>query len=108
MGEAKRTTHRVNYLKQYYIDNKEKELKRGKEHRLRNKLWLDEIKSQLPCIKCGEADIRCLDFHHRDPNEKDLAVGSMIKYSRKKILEEISKCDVLCANCHRKEHYQGV
>lgn len=57
-----------------------------------------------PCIQCGERDIRALEFHHRDANEKDLAITRMVTggWSVKRIEAEISKCDVLCASCHRK------
>jgi hypothetical protein len=69
--------------------------------------WILEIKTELFCKKCGERRFYCLDFHHRDPNEKDFKLSSAIyKYSRKRILEEITKCDVLCANCHREYHWQ--
>jgi hypothetical protein len=56
------------------------------------------------CIQCGEGDVRVLEFHHRDRNEKDMDVGYMISagYSVQRIQAEINKCDVLCANCHRK------
>jgi len=108
MGQAKRTAHRIKYLKDYYIQNRSHELTRSSNRRKDNLKWVNEIKSELPCIKCGETDIRCLDFHHRNPDSKILAVASMIRHSRKKILEEIKKCDVLCANCHRKERTEGV
>ena len=57
-----------------------------------------------PCVDCGEADIRCLDFDHRDPEAKVANVGALVamhvRWSR--IQAEIAKCDVRCANCHRK------
>lgn len=59
-----------------------------------------------PCIRCGFSDPRALDFHHRNPEEKDSNISGMVvrKRSMGVILEEIQKCDVLCANCHRIHH----
>ena len=56
------------------------------------------------CIRCGESDLACLDFHHRDPSEKEGHIGYIRRFSIERIKAEIAKCDVLCANCHRKHH----
>lgn len=57
------------------------------------------------CIRCGEKDVACLDFHHRNGKEDKLGhIGVIRKFGRDRILAEIAKCDVLCANCHRKHH----
>jgi 5-methylcytosine-specific restriction endonuclease McrA len=56
-----------------------------------------------PCIKCGETDIVVLEFDHVDPTTKLGNVSELFNYSLKKVKEEISKCDVLCANCHRRK-----
>ena len=77
-----------------------------------NKKWRDErvrqfkeLKSCMICAHCGEKDPICLEFHHKDPAEKDLdiAVG-MGRWSQKRLEQEIGKCMVLCSNCHKKEH----
>lgn len=66
---------------------------------------LDELKQDLSCSRCPESDPACLDFHHRDPSEKLFEItAGMFSRSRAKVLNEIAKCDVLCANCHRKLH----
>lgn len=61
------------------------------------------------CIKCGisypEEPYVIFDFHHRDPNEKEFDWAKMRLRSDEKITEEINKCDLLCSNCHRKEHF---
>ena len=46
-----------------------------------------------------------MDFHHKDPSTKVFEIGSKgYKYSLEKLKEEVAKCDVVCANCHRKIH----
>lgn len=57
-----------------------------------------------PCIDCGETDPVVLDFDHRDPQTKRLEVGAMINHSHSlaTVMTEIEKCDVRCANCHRR------
>ena len=56
------------------------------------------------CEECGESDIRVLEFHHRNGSEKEKAVAALVSsgYSVARIQEEINRCRVLCANCHRK------
>lgn len=71
----------------------------------RKKLF-KEYKKTLKCQRCGENHIACLDFHHKNPAEKDFQIGvGYCSNSIKRIKEEIAKCDVLCANCHKKLHY---
>lgn len=59
------------------------------------------------CARCGERHPACLDFHHRDRTTKDLTLSQMCARaaSDRRIQEEIQKCDLLCANCHRKLHW---
>jgi hypothetical protein len=64
-----------------------------------------DYKAAHPCVDCGETDIRCLDFDHRDPKEKKFLV-SEITLSKRSVLDaEMAKCDIRCANCHRKRHF---
>lgn len=72
--------------------------------------WLRDYKSGLSCIKCGFSHPDALDFHHRDPTEKDIEVSRAIRkgWSRERLQREIDKCDVLCANCHRILHASVV
>jgi len=66
--------------------------------------WVRSVKEQTPCSACGESDPRCLDFHHRDPTTKKFCVGRSWGRARQTIELEMTKCVVLCANCHRKLH----
>jgi hypothetical protein len=57
------------------------------------------------CAHCGGEFPDCVfDFHHEDGKEKKRAPAQAFALSKKKIEEEISKCIMLCANCHRVEH----
>src|SRR5262249_17052462 len=70
--------------------------------------WVEDYKKTHPCARCGFSDFRALEFHHRSSGEKDFNVGDMIRsgLSVASIQAEMEKCDVLCANCHRIEHYR--
>lgn len=62
------------------------------------------------CEVCGYNDnLSAIDFHHKDPKEKEnnLDLRKLSNSSMVHILEEFSKCLVLCANCHRSEHNQN-
>lgn len=78
--------------------------KRNKSRHEERKKQIYKYKSEHPCERCGEMDPRCLDFHHKDKAQKSFGVSGNHQRNWNKILEEIKKCEVLCANCHRKEH----
>jgi hypothetical protein len=86
---------------------REQRRRQQKLKRSRCREWWEKTKGSLACGSCGLDDWRCLDFHHRDPSTKLFNVGSIsTRYSKKAILDEMEKCDVLCANCHRIHHWE--
>ena len=78
--------------------------KKDARRRDENRAALNEYKAERGCAECGESDPTCLDFHHRDPGEKSFSISKKIKHSMAKIMDEVAKCDILCANCHRRHH----
>ena len=124
----------LEYKKRYYKENREEILRKQKlqlqtekgkarkhenrknerpQHKLREKnrklrfyAWWKEYKKTLSCNRCPESHVACLDFHHIDPQDKEYTINKLIHKtaSRERVLKEVKKCEVLCANCHRKEH----
>ena len=70
--------------------------------------FLNDIKNNSKCCRCGEDHPACLDFHHKDSSKKIIEVSKAVRngWSLDKIKREIKKCIILCANCHRKLHYK--
>lgn len=57
------------------------------------------------CQKCGyDKYIGALEFHHLDPSQKDFDISKARSYSFDKAKEELDKCILVCANCHREIH----
>ncbi len=98
------------YLRQYHLATWDQRKVRHRLVQIGRKLslseWFRTYKQSLFCSKCGENDPRCLDFHHLDRAQKDVEVAQLVTegYSIDRIMREIEKCVILCANCHRKEH----
>lgn len=70
-------------------------------HYDRRRQWINNIKN-VPCIDCGGIfPPECMDFHHRDPKQKVMSIGQNIKLGLSRLIAEIEKCDIICANCHR-------
>jgi hypothetical protein len=86
--------------------------KKKNQQKLRQFIW-DYLKEH-PCVDCGEPDPVVLEFDHM--GDKKMAIGDISYHnpSLEKLKEEIEKCEVRCANCHRRktaiqlEWYQGV
>ena len=95
-----------NYLQWLSPDafKKAKTRSRGsyKDSYLRGKKYVDEYKIKRGCVCCGyKKHASALDFDHLDPSAKSMGVSQMLALSFKRLKNEINKCQVLCANCHR-------
>lgn len=68
-----------------------------------NRICLIEYLETHPCVDCGEDDIIVLEFDHVDPSKKRAKIANVLgSWNWKTILTEIEKCEVRCANCHRR------
>lgn len=77
----------------------------NQKFRVRRREWYLDLKRGKACEICGESDLVCLDYDHINPNTKTKHVAKLVveQASKKRILDEIAKCRILCANCHRRE-----
>jgi hypothetical protein len=99
------------YMKKYYKSNPEKYEKHKKDFVAKND-ELYQLKTRAiiasrlrdGCFDCGEKDPVVLEFDHRDPKEKEYSIFSIMKTKvpEEVFINEINKCDVVCANCHKK------
>lgn len=71
--------------------------------RERNRKIVYDYLLQHPCVDCGEADIIALDFDHVRGNKiNDVSRPAKNGAGMKKLQDEIAKCEIRCANCHRR------
>ncbi len=98
------------YNREYYQRNRKHLLEKQREKNRRlaenRRKWIVEYKKTLSCIRCGESHPATLTFHHKKSEDKNFEIGNAIclRVSLKKLLAEIKNCEVLCVNCHAKEH----
>lgn len=79
-------------------------------HKVKNnkkelRLKILAVKRKGKCAICGETHPACLEFHHIDEKEEEIS-NMLSKYTEKEIMDEIKKCLIVCANCHRKLHWE--
>ena len=103
----------------HYESNRQETLDRTKLRNARvrekNQQLLFNCLLEHPCVDCGDADPIVLEFDHVN-GKKVKAVSVLIResWSWEAILREIQKCEVRCANCHRRvtikrgNHYRSL
>jgi hypothetical protein len=96
------------YRRAHYLANREeyirREVTRMAGYRVGNRALLLAYLLDHPCVDCGETDPVVLDFDHRDPSTKRNEVARLATTKPwPQVLAEITKCDVRCANCHRRK-----
>lgn len=102
------TSNTKDYAAQHYQNNKELYKARARESKarmvMRNQSHVWGYLFIHPCVDCGEANPIVLDFDHLDAETKLLEISKLVSrgYSINAIDAEIAKCEVVCANCHRK------
>jgi hypothetical protein len=93
---GKHFTHR------HYERNKSQYLDRNARAYAKRKALVLQMKSR-PCADCGvQYPYYVMDFDHREGVLKSFALNSVNRVTMRAIIQEIEKCDVVCANCHRE------
>lgn len=92
------------YMREYYKKNSA--LRNSVKQRSQNRQNFINAIKDLPCQDCGgRFPPECMDFDHRDPDLKlfqiSLAAVGFSPERLRKLMLEVSKCDLVCANCHR-------
>jgi hypothetical protein len=64
--------------------------------------WIVEYLREHPCVDCGETDIVVLEFDHLRDKVANISTLISSAGSWDTIVAEIEKCEVRCANCHRR------
>lgn len=95
------------YHRRWYASNRKKRIIQigisNKKILSRNRAFVNSYLDQHPCVDCGEPDRIVLEFDHvRGNKSKEVSLLVNDGISIKRIAEEIEKCEVRCANCHRR------
>lgn len=94
-------------VKKHYLNNKSKYKEKAKVNNrtyvLRNRTFIAEYLLKHPCVDCKEDDIRVLDFDHLRDKKANIAKLIRNSTSIQTLEQEIDKCEVRCANCHRRK-----
>jgi len=105
-ASVKKAKH-AEYSRKHYEKNKEEVKLKTKTTRKEEMAKWYAFKATLKCTHCGFFHIACLDFHHVDPSTKLDSVHRLVNNGQFALAkEEMKKCIVLCANCHRIHHHK--
>jgi hypothetical protein len=96
--------------RQHYAANRERKREQARDRMRRNRALirafiLDYLKVH-PCVDCGETNVVVLEFDHvRGKKEFHIGGATARNIALDRLEAEIAKCEVRCANCHRKRTY---
>lgn len=89
------------YTDQWYKENQALQVSRVGANQARIQQYVYDYLKEHPCVDCGESRVPCLQFDHIDPTLKSFNVSTGFKVAGlQKVIDEIAKCVVRCANCH--------
>ena len=87
-------------------DQKARYQKNNRDRRTKMRNYMLSHLSKSVCAKCGESDIRVLEYNHiRGKKSKGISCIINDSNSIEELQREMDKCEVICANCHRKYTY---
>lgn len=87
--------------------NPDRQREYQRTHKRRAKQWFHDLKATLKCEDCGVSHPAVIQFHHE--GNKEASVSRLVNKNRSvdRVMVEIKKCVVLCANCHAIRHYNA-
>jgi hypothetical protein len=93
------------YGKEHYAANRQRYITQARLQKqrlaLERTLYLIDFFRTHACVECGEDDPIVLEFDHL--RDKSFCIGlELSRRSWRSILDEMKKCEVVCANCHRR------
>ena len=97
--------------RRHYAKHRAKVVAKAKEYskaaRNRIRAYINGHLKAHPCVDCGETDPIILEFDHISGDKNfNISDATRCGYGIDKIKAEIAKCEVRCANCHRKKTYE--
>ena len=94
------------FTRSHYRRRKRSYLERNLRAYAERRHLVIEAKSR-PCADCRiQYPYYVMDFDHRNGSTKEFGLNAVHRVTKRAILREIAKCDVVCANCHRERTYQ--
>jgi hypothetical protein len=96
--EDERAYQRLHYERHKELYKTRAIASRAKQ-RIEQRLLIRQYLETHPCVDCGIADIRVLQFDHIERGPDIRRISKLIG-TRNKLLAELEKCEVRCANCH--------
>jgi hypothetical protein len=88
----------------------QQQIRRQNVSRNKFRVVIQKIKQETPCVDCGESyPYWIMDFDHL--KDKSFNISALVRKhgcSVEKLNEEIAKCELVCANCHRtRSHFRS-
>jgi hypothetical protein len=96
-------TCRREYDRDYHQRTRPARIAQKKRYRTEIREWYRELKTDKPCADCGGVfHYSAMEWDHRPGTEKVALISALVAKtnSRRRVLEELAKCDLVCANCH--------
>lgn len=96
--------------RRHYEKNRDHLIAKAKESskitRVRIRAYITEHLKAHPCVDCGETNAIVLEFDHVRDKDFNISDATRKGVSMKRLKAEIAKCEVRCANCHRRKTYE--
>ena len=96
--------------RRHYAKHRDKVIASAKKYskiaRDRTRAFISNYLKTNPCVDCGETDPVILEFDHVRDKDFNISDAARKGVSMKKLSDEIAKCEVRCANCHRRKTYE--
>jgi hypothetical protein len=90
------------YRRKYNRENRNRKAQRDRQRRYEVKRYVDRLKAKTPCADCRRKfPPICMDFDHLRAKTRSIANLVSGAYRLALIKEEITRCELVCANCHR-------
>lgn len=103
--EVRKAKHKE-YSRKHYAANRKEIMAVVLEGKKKARAEWQSFKATLACQKCGQNHPATLDFHHTVRDKSNRKINQLTKvgaYAAAR--QELEKCMVLCANCHRIHHH---